>query len=178
MSRDWTIVARLLEMIALPPEASEPQGASEVELRSLELRLGRALPLSLTESLLVVNGLCAGGGIFGGDENPEYLRISYYLDLFPAWREKNWLPVAGDGCGNYYVLLPETELGFSPVAFVDLSEGGEEISYVVASDMYRFMCFYLNNEIHCLGWPHDYDYVKSEDPDIINIGDLRLPWRD
>lgn len=176
MGRDWRVVTRLLEMVALPPEATQPKGAGRAELQSLEERIGRELPLSLKESLAVINGSSAGGGLFGGDGNPEHLRISYCLDIFPVWRDKNWVPVAGDGCGNYYVLLPETVLGFSPIAFVEVGEGSDDVSYVVASDMYHFMCFYLSNEIDCSGWPFDCDYVTREDPDILNLGDLVLPW--
>ena len=34
-------------------------------------------------------------------------------DLFPHWAEPGWLPVAGDGCGNCYVLAPDGSVGFT-----------------------------------------------------------------
>jgi hypothetical protein len=33
-------------------------------------------------------------------------------DLFPGWVEQDWLPVAGDGCGNCYVLTADGIVGF------------------------------------------------------------------
>lgn len=42
--------------------------------------------------------------------------MSSYLGLFPEWTLKGWLPVAGDGCGNYYVLLADGSVGFVETA--------------------------------------------------------------
>lgn len=40
------------------------------------------------------------------------------LAMFPTWRDSGWLPVAGDGCGNYFVLVTSGELA-GQVGFID-----------------------------------------------------------
>jgi hypothetical protein len=55
-------------------------------------------------------------------------------DLFPEWAEQGWLPVAGDGCGNYYVLTADGTAGF-----VDTMKGPGRIDRQVADDLLSFM---------------------------------------
>jgi len=55
-------------------------------------------------------------------------------DLCPEWQSLGWLPVAGDGCGNYYVL---TEGG--TVGFVEPMSDPGRLERQVSSDLLSFM---------------------------------------
>lgn len=91
----------------------EIRGASGIELAALRTRLGRDLPAQLAELLTICNGARIGpGGLFGHRPDDPYVDLPSYIDLFPQWAERGWLPVAGDGCGNYYVLLADDSVGF------------------------------------------------------------------
>src|SRR5690242_1499034 len=52
------------------------------------------------------------GGVFGPRPDEPYLDMPQRRDSFPQWAEKGWLPVAGDGCGNCYVLTADGTVGF------------------------------------------------------------------
>jgi cell wall assembly regulator SMI1 len=95
------------------PEDPDVDGASSQELEDLERRLGRPLPAPLADWLRICRGAAIGpGGFFGNRSDRPALDIPACLELFPEWADKGWLPVAGDGCGNYYVLLPSGQVGF------------------------------------------------------------------
>ncbi len=55
-------------------------------------------------------------------------------DLFPGWAELGWLPVAGDGCGNLYVLAEDGTVGF-----VDTMKDPCRLDRQVASDLLSSM---------------------------------------
>lgn len=95
------------------PGELEFRGATPDELRQLEERLGRPLPPPLADWLRICRGAAIGpGGFFGHRPDRPYLDVPSCLQLFPEWVERDWIPVAGDGCGNYFVLLPSGEVGF------------------------------------------------------------------
>ena len=54
-------------------------------------------------------------------------------DLYPQWAESGLLPVAGDGCGNHYVLAGGT------VGFVDTMKDPDRIDHRVADELLSFM---------------------------------------
>ena len=122
-----TSVERVRSLIhgAVRAPGEEIQGARAEDLLALSGRLGRDLPPQLPELLALCNGARIGpGGLFG--QRPEEPRIDSpsYLELFPEWTAKGWIPVAGDGCGNCYVLLADGSVGFvdtmsDPVALDD-----------------------------------------------------------
>ena len=55
-------------------------------------------------------------------------------DSFPEWAEQGWLPVAGDGCGNYYVLTADDTVGF-----IDTMKDPGQIDRQAAGDLLSFM---------------------------------------
>jgi len=55
-------------------------------------------------------------------------------EFYPRWVELGWLPVAGDGCGNYYVLRDDGAVGF-----VDTMKDPDQIDRQVAGDLLMFM---------------------------------------
>ncbi len=60
--------------------------------------------------------------------------MAWRRDLHPEWAGPGWLPVAGDGCGNYYVLL-----GNGAVGFVDTMKDPGQVGQQVAGDLLSFM---------------------------------------
>ena len=93
------------------------------------------------------------------------------------WKSKKWIPIAGDGCGNYYLLATSHEYGRGrPVFFVDTHEDPNEPSYLVASDLWHFMSFLLRKELGESAWPFRKEFVVEEDPAIESYHGLRYPW--
>ena len=106
-------VRRLVHGAVRAPEEPCIEGASVQELGDLEQRLGRTLPAQLRDWLTICRGAAIGpGGFFGHLPDCPFLDLPSVLADYPEWRAQDWLPVAGDGCGNYYVLLPSGQVGF------------------------------------------------------------------
>lgn len=78
----------------------------------------------------------------------DLLRI---LADYPLWREERWIPMAGDGCGNCYLLVPEPDRSCS-VCFIDTISSPSELAYLVASDLWHFLTFLLQAELEATGW--------------------------
>jgi hypothetical protein len=63
------------------------------------------------------------------------------------------------------------------VFFVDVMEDPEELSYVVASSLGRFLRFLLESDLGDRRWPFDEEYVTAEDPAIGAVDPpTLLPW--
>jgi hypothetical protein len=128
-------VLRLLPNARRAPEQPFPGGASDQELADLERRLGTPLPAALTDWLHICKGeaICAGG-VFGARPDQDFLDIAAYSTLHPQWKGLGWLPVAGDGCGNYYVLLTTGQ-----VAFIDTMSDPDAIDHIAGEDLWTFL---------------------------------------
>jgi hypothetical protein len=88
------------------------------------------------------------------------------LGFFPSWAARGWLPVGDDGCGNYYVVLPE-----GCVVFVD-SATTDSPAYVVASKLERFIGA-MRGGISFF----DEEALLEHDPDLARTSTLAaLPW--
>jgi len=117
------------------PEDDPPEGASAAELAMLSDRLGRSLPPLLRSWLSICRGAANGpGGLFGQLPDRPYLDMVRIRDLFPQWKSLGWLPVAGDGCGNYYVLTEDGTVGFVE----PMSDPGR-LERQVSADLLSFM---------------------------------------
>ncbi|GAA3599519.1 SMI1/KNR4 family protein [Kribbella ginsengisoli] len=131
-----------------PPldDGRPPTGATPTDLRHLRDDLGFDLPESLTRWLSTCNGSFAGqGGLFGANlAGPrEFLDISSYVALRPSWRHHRWIPVAGDGCGDYYILdASRSHFPGDVIFFVDQSDY-DALDHAVASDLPTFLRQYL-----------------------------------
>ncbi len=166
----------LLAAAPRPPDGSIPPGAATDVLREFEHRCGLVLSREHEALLRLSNGPCVGpGGIFGLGTSLEYLDIEGLCQRHPRWLELGWVPVAGDGCGNYYVAVPCEAA--HPVVFVDTMEDPEAPAYVVASDVLKFVLALLEKETGAVGWPFDPEVVLRADPDLARFADqLPLPW--
>jgi hypothetical protein len=168
----------LLHKVPRPPEDSIPAGAAEQELDSFVHRTGITLPTSLRQWLRTSNGPCVGpGGLFGIRPERSGQDIERIFDIFPTWKARKWIPIAGDGCGNHYVLPTEDDFGVGfPVVFVDNFVSSDSPAYIVASDLEHFLVELLEKELGKQGWPFDRNHVLRNDPHIVDFQGVALPW--
>ena len=108
---------------------------------------------------------------------PEIVDIEFYYGLHPSWKNKNRIPVAGDGCGNFYLMATNDDFGYGrPIFFVDTLEDPDEPCYLVASDLWHFLSFLLRKELGETGWPFMKEIVVEKDPAIENYHGIPYPW--
>ena len=161
-----------------PPGNSLPTGTSDAALQCAESTYGITFPPKLRDWLLTSNGACIGpGGLVGIDASRDSSDLGAILNNYPTWRDKGWIPVAGDGCGNYYVVATQNEFGVGePVLFVDAHETPDEPAFIAGSDTWFFLKFLLTKELGKSRWPFSEAEVVTSDPDIISFEDVCLPW--
>lgn len=136
---------------------------------------------------------CAPGGYFGIQTGDDFTDLERVYEYYPVWKEERWLPVASDGCGNYYLM--STASGSqpkNPIFFIDVHENPEVPTYLVASSLFHFLRFIMQNELDNQGkhidmtwplprsqpegWPFNRSYVLARDPDLENCAGIPLPW--
>lgn len=136
----WSSVSALAQRAERDPTAPPQRGATQEELGSLERRLDTTLPEPLVRWLTILNGDTIGqGGVFGAREDDAALDIARIRSIFrEEWQGTAWLPVASDGCGNYYVLMEDGRVGF-----VETSEDPRLVSTIEAESLDEFLLWYL-----------------------------------
>lgn len=168
-------VVSWLAKLELPPGERVPLGTVESDLDQAEERIGFKLPNSFRSWLTNTNGPCVGpGGIVGIGISRGLQDLESIYELYPNWRANRWVPVAGDGCGNYYVLI-SGEYDLVPVVFVDVIENADKPAFVVASNLYQFLVFLFRRDLGESRWPFDKNEVIGTDPKILELG-IALPW--
>ena len=176
---DVSRILGLLSRVPKPPEDRLPPGISDKECDDFEKRNGIPLPPDLRDWLQVANGPCVGpGGLFGIRTARIHLDIESFLAMFPTWKTMKWVPIAGDGCGNYYILPTQHDYGLGyPILFIDGGVAFDTPSYIVASDLEHFLVAILEKELGMAGWPFDEAKVTLSDPRITQFNNVSLPWR-
>lgn len=171
------------ELIALAHRVPAPYdqvfaGASETDLVAFESRVGHIVPPGFRAWLRTVNGAMIGpGGVFGIRDPSDILSIERHLRIYPQWRQTEWLPVASDGLGNYWVTLPLGPDGSSDwVAFVDTHQDPGVVDRYVASSFPRFMGFLLQSELGETRWPGDKEYDLRLDPALASAPAEKSAW--
>jgi hypothetical protein len=105
------------------------------------------LPEELVEWFQLCNGPCIGpGGVFGVAPASNWLQIEWHLKQHSAWLQKLWIPIAGDGLGNYLIDASEQVVPYHPIYFVDHETSYNRPYYAVASSLWYFLYFLLQRE--------------------------------
>lgn len=171
-------ISELLKQVPRPPEDSIPAGVTDLEVARFETRTGIMVPAMLRSWLHLTNGPCVGpGGFYGIHPLRSHLDIEELLNRFPDWTKKRWIPVAGDGCGNHYIMPTQQEFGLGyPMVFIDLGRSVDSPSYVVSSDLEHFIVGILRNEMGDAGWPFKQDLTLEFDPRLSDFHAVPFPW--
>jgi cell wall assembly regulator SMI1 len=168
-------ILKLVGQSVFPPGETVPAGATPAQIERLENSLGFHVPNELRAWLRNCNGPCIGaGGIAGVETKRRAQDIGSILADHPDWQDHKWLPVAGDGSGNFYLLITNGDK--HPVGFVDTMEDARNPAFIVASDLWKFLGFYLEQDVGECRWPFDRGYVVTKDPAILSHGNLGFPW--
>jgi len=110
---------------------------------------------------------------YGGEENrhgfvftlDEAVRTLAY---FSEWHKLGWYPVASDGCGNYYVIVPS-----GAALFIETTVSSTDGAYVAASGLAKLVEFMREDN----GSAFQERVRMERDPAIIEFSDLApMPW--
>ncbi|MCC5875111.1 MAG: SMI1/KNR4 family protein [Candidatus Sumerlaeia bacterium] len=160
-----------------PSTGQEPSShLTESDLRSVEQSLGLMIPREIKDWLMVINGSFVGSQVFLGiGTSNSFLDLVPVLQDYPEWKSRAWIPVASDGCGNYYVASGINSL--CPVVFVDTAFDFSKPAYVVSTALRRFLYEFIKSEFFDTEWPFDRKYILLHDPGLIDATGLGpLPW--
>jgi hypothetical protein len=158
--------------------------ASSDEINRFEKLHKFALPGELKAWFERCNGIGLGpGGIYSlFSKKSGECSIDWYFREYPKWKEQGRIPITDDGCGDVYVLatsivIPSVKT--HPVLFWDQAD--ENPTYVVASGLWRFLAFFLEDELlyqekQQSYWPFSKDKVVAADPEIVDCKEIALPW--
>lgn len=172
-------VRGMLAKVAVEKRWDPPPGAHEEHLLALSRQFVCGIPEPLRQWWRTCNGPIVGAGwLFGVATPNRFADIVFLCTSFPEWRERGWLPLGNDGCGNYYVLDAVAGDGERyPVFFVDHEIDMGKPDYLVASGVWEFLWFYLSEASGEERWPFDRDFVLARDPEIVRFRDYApLPW--
>jgi hypothetical protein len=190
-------VKRLIEEQLQREGRRLPPGARDEEIAAFEARTGLRVPQELRELLQWSNGPPVGpSGIYPLDTGDGSEGIVGEYQFYPGWRKRGWIPIAGDGCGDTYLLDTTTVMGYDPAqltlpALEPLAAGTHPIyfkdhetdpdappEYVVASGLWTFLRFWLLAEHGDRAWPFDRERVLEDDPALADYcGAVPLPWQ-
>jgi cell wall assembly regulator SMI1 len=141
-------IRRLLDELARVKNQELPSGATKEDLDAFTRNTGITIPEELKEWLAICNGTYLFGGGFCGVNTAEDLDIECILARRSEFCDKGWIPVAQDGCGNYYIVPTRSEFGEGfPVFFSDTYSNWYVPTYIVASSIGRFLEFALQEAI-------------------------------
>lgn len=178
MTDNVSQVVKLLHEVPLPPGERVPGGVADAELDAFTTRTGIHMPSSLRTWLAITNAPSIGAwDVFGIESRHEYLNIEHHYQRLPAWKQKKWIPVAGDGRARYYVLITWEEFGPGfPVVYVDANTSVDKPAFIVASDLWCFLRALLEKERSNTRWPFDKDELLAFDPEIARFEGVAMPW--
>jgi hypothetical protein len=165
----------LLKDIPLPPREPVLTRATREAILQFTRRTGAKMPSALCDWLAVVNGARIGpGGVLGIRPDDPGCDIECLWKVYPEWRNFGWIPIAGDGCGNYYVVSAHIPAG--PVFFIDAVTNHLTLAYVVASGIWEFFRFLFQSDLGETAWPFQRDFVVGIDPKIEATMGAPMPW--
>jgi len=177
-------VREILDLVPREPGTLLPQGATEQEIAEFEHVMRFSLPVELKDWLSSCNGPCVGpGGLYGIAPAPRWLTIEDHWEPMPEWKVRGWIPVAGDGVGNQYILDSHSGSGDQhPIYFLDHEASLLQPVYIVASNLWQFLRFLLQTELdQAQGkravWPFQEAVVLTADPGLEQYRNrVPFPW--
>jgi len=161
-----------------------PPGATGEQVAALGQRLGLASPCELQGLLLLCTAPQVGpAGILGIAPTQPFLDLETILGQHrdDGWADRGWLPIAGDGCGSYYVMATQASSATGhPIYFIDERDYTSAV-HVCASELWQFLRFLLTAERlaedeYDTYWPYNKSRVLADDPALAGITTPPLPW--
>ncbi len=158
--------------------------ASEAEMDAFERVHGFRLPGEVRAWFRRCNGasVCPGGldSLFSREGE---ISLDWHFKQYPHWKSRGWIPIASDACGDLYIVAKAIEIrttGTHPVFFLDQADFTRP-DYVVASGLWKFLFFLLEDELlreqgKTCYWPFDSERVLAVDPAIRECRGAPLPW--
>ena len=145
--------------------------ATDLMINQFESEIGMQLPSELAAWLSHCNGGPLFGGLYGIGGDDHDVRDG---GLFSSWLNRGFFSLAGDGCGDYY--LVDMKSTCPGVYFVDQSDH-HTLCYAVASSPFRFLRNYMRGELNRdhYSW-FDREAVLKEDPALVDCREAPLPW--
>ncbi|HKD29146.1 MAG TPA: SMI1/KNR4 family protein [Xanthobacteraceae bacterium] len=174
------MIPQLLRQVPKERSWHGPRPATLDDIRKFETENEMSLSRDVVEWLMTENGIQGGpSALLNGVSGREVRATKGALTSNPEWNSMNWFPLGEDGCGNCYVSYPIDRLpDRRPVCFVDTADDPLRIAYVVASSVWHFLYFILNEQMGDERWPFNKDYVLEQDPTIQEFTELPMPWAD
>lgn len=148
------------------PEYVLPGPASPEAIEALEREVGLCLSEPHKRWLQICDGLLIGTPVFGVNE----LRSQF--EDWRAFYDPLLVPVANDGCGNYYVTRVGAEP--DPVYFLDAIRA-PELQFCAASNVLHLVDYLLMREV--TGAQLSPSTVLARDPALATLG-ATLMWDD
>lgn len=179
-SQPFSEVLDLIEQAPRAPESGRCAGATPEQLAGLKSRLRFVLPDIYLSWLRICNGMLVGpGGLYGTETAKEFLDVEWVLGQYPGWMNSAWLPIAGDGTGNHYIIdVSRSHIDRDAVFFVDVSDDSDALAFIVASNLTQFLKGLLRRELGDRRWPFNASYMLNIDPDIALVApSALLPWK-
>lgn len=169
-----------VRMLKELPSPKPFEGISRQVILSYSASISIPFPESLVDWLELVNGAHVDSQALVGIKSTCAMDIDALFQLFPCWKSSGFIPVATDGCGNYYVIITNNSYGVCfPVAFIDHEKSILKPDYLVASDFRIFVCAFIRKELGLTkGWPFDKAKMVEIDPNLLKFNGIALPWEE
>ncbi|MBA4020490.1 MAG: hypothetical protein C0483_25295 [Pirellula sp.] len=177
-------ILSLIEAVRQTDDGPLRGPATVDEINQYQERTGIRLPPDVQEWLMISNGPIAGPCLFCGISDSLHTFDKEY-EVCPKWRERGWIPILNDGCGNFWVVASQGEFGAGyPVVFINSVEDDDVPCYLAASSLGHFLEFVLEDEIllaegnrqHDRYWPFEREKVLAKDPEVLKFHGVPLPW--
>jgi cell wall assembly regulator SMI1 len=173
-----------IQLLGKQPTTIVP--ATDKEIKAFELVHKLTLPAEVKTWFQRCNGADVYppvrlNSLFSNDDN--VCSIDWYFKEYPEWKQRGWIPIADDGCGDLYILTTAIvipSIKTNPVFFLDQADF-DKPNYVVASGLWKFLFLFLEDEIlnhqgEDTYWPFDKRKVITTDPQILECRKIPLPW--
>lgn len=163
-----TYIRQLEKLETIPhPDGPHP-GITRIESTDYFTNLGIQAPSEYLEWLEVSNGAYVDSQFLTGIATGDHLDMEMIYARFPNWVNAGFIPVAGDGLGNFYAIETREKYGSGqPIVFFDHEESMETPSFIVASRFPIFLAEFIDKETnHDSPWPYSKEAVLQIDPEI------------